>query len=495
MDEPTLIALDAGTTGITAILFDSELRPLHRAYREFPQSFPAPGRVEHDCRQILDAVDACLESVLEQPQSQSAVGIGITNQRETVFPMDPGIDEALRPGIVWQDRRTAERCKELRQAGKEDWIRKRTGLVLDPYFSATKIEWMLANHGDLRERAEGDGVIFSTVDAMVVQHLTEQEHFATDPTNASRTMLFDIEAKAWDPELCELFGLSVDWLPEVRPSVGDFGITSKYLLNREIPIRGVAGDQQAALFGQGCTTAGSLKCTFGTGCFLLLNTAEQRVESEKGLLTTLAVARGGGASFALEGSVFVAGAAIQWLRDELKFFENAAESEALARSVPDSAGVIMVPAFTGLGAPHWDPDARGAILGLTRGANRAHVTRAALESIAFQNAALIEILRSESKQSIDSVLVDGGAAANDFLMQMQADLAQVRVVRPSQVEATARGAAALAGVSAGLFDDPTQCAFFAEGRTEFEPAISAEAAAAKLEDWERAVSRVLSRES
>jgi len=492
MSAPTLIALDAGTTGVTAVLYDADLAPLHRAYRELPQSFPRPGRVEHDCRAILDAVDATLGELLARPEAAEVAALGITNQRETVFAMDPGIDEALRPGIVWQDRRTAERCAELRAQGHAERIHERTGLVVDPYFSATKIEWWLTHDPDLRERAEGGGVVFCTVDAMIVQHLTEQEVCATDPTNASRTMLYDIDRRAWDPELCELFGVQLDWLPEVRPSCGDFGTTSRYVLGREIPIRGIAGDQQSALFGQGCFERGTSKCTFGTGSFLVLNTGSERVDSQRGVLTTLAVGRDGRSVYAMEGSAFVCGALVQWLRDELGWIETAADSERLARSVEDSAGVHVVPAFAGLGAPYWDADARGAILGLTRGTTPAHVTRAALEAIAFQNAELVELLREDSGLAIDALLADGGACANDLLMQMQADFAQLAVERPAELDATARGAALLAGLAAGLWSDPGEPAALAGARERIEPVLAPELARERMAGWRGAVARVRS---
>ena len=438
-------------------------------------------------------MDATLGEILGLPEAGEAVAIGITNQRETVFPKDPAIDECLRPGIVWQDRRTAERCRELKEAGHAGLVAERTGLLLDPYFSATKIEWMLEHHPQMRERAEGGGVLFCTVDALIVDHLTEQEVCATDPTNASRTMLYDIQRRDWDPELLELFGLRREWLPEVRPSAGDFGTTSKYLFEREIPIRGVAGDQQAALFGQGCTEPGGFKSTYGTGCFLVLNTGAERVTSERGLLTTLAVAADGSPCYALEGSVFVGGAVIQWLRDELGLFADAAESEALAAQVPDTGGVVLVPAFTGLGAPYWDADARGAILGLTRGTGRAHLARAALEAIAFQNAELVELLRQESGLAVEALLADGGAARNDLLMQLQADFAGLVVVRPSEVEATARGAAALAGLGSGAITDPGGTAGVGGEAKRFPPALGDEERRSRLTEWRAAVARVLSR--
>ena len=485
----TLIAIDAGTTGVTCLLFDRELRTLHRAYREFEQSFPAPGRVEHDSRAILDAVDATLAEVLARPEAEDVAAIGVTNQRETVFALDPGAGEAIVPGIVWQDRRTAERCRELEAAGHAELVAARTGLVLDPYFSGTKIEWMLANHAHLRERAEGGGILFTTVDGLVIQHLTEQDVCAIDPTNASRTMLYDIERRAWDPELCAMFGIDPAWLPEVRPSVGDFGATSPYLVGREIPIRGVAGDQQAALFGQGGFAPGAFKTTFGTGCFLMLHTGAERARSRSGFLTTLALDARGGPAYALEGSVFMAGAIVQWLRDGLELIEDAAETEAIAQTVADAGGVHLVPAFTGLGAPHWDADARAALLGMTRGTTRAHVVRAALEAIALQNAELIDLLRNETGLAVDAALVDGGATRNRFLMQLQADLAGLDVRRPSDVEATARGAAMLAGLGAGVWASADEVPTL-EAET-FSPGEGAGARAERLAAWRAAVARTL----
>ncbi|MCZ6598019.1 MAG: glycerol kinase GlpK [Planctomycetota bacterium] len=485
--------MDAGTTGVTAVLYDADLRLLARAYREFDQSFPRPGWVEHDDRAILAAVDEVLAEVLGRPEASDVVAIGVANQRETVFALDRASGVALRPGIVWQDRRTAERCDELRDEDRGPLVRARTGLVIDPYFSATKIEWMLREDANLRARAEGGEVVFCTVDTLVVRHLTGGDVCATDPTNASRTMLFDIERRAWDAELCGLFGVDPAWLPEVRSSAGDFGVTAVEVAGRAIPIRGVAGDQQAALFGQGCFDVGSFKTTYGTGCFLLLNTGDRRVDSERGLLTTLAASRDGSPSVAVEGSVFVGGALVQWLRDQMGFFATSPEIEPLARSVEDSGGVIVVPAFVGLGAPYWDAEARGAILGLTRGSSRAHVARAALEAIALQNAELIEILRAESGLGLEVLLADGGAAQNDLLMQLQADFAGARVLRPSCVEATARGVAALAGLGLGLWSDPAAAAGFEEERTEFAPALSAEERAERLGSWRAAVGRVLTR--
>ncbi len=489
---PKLIAIDAGTTGVTAVLHDEALRPLARSYREFEQGFPKPGWVEHEASAILAAVDAVLGELLASSEAADVAAIGITNQRETVFALERSSGAALGSGIVWQDRRTADRCAELAREGRAELVRRRTGLVLDPYFSATKIEWMLRERDGLRARAEAGDVCFCTVDTLVLQHLTGRATWATDPTNAARTMLYDVERRAWDAELCGLFGVDPSWLPEVRRSAGRFGVTAPEVTGgRAIPVRGVAGDQQAALFGQGCLDAGSFKTTYGTGCFLLLNTGARRVDSTRGLVTTLAVGRDGAPCYAVEGSVFIAGALVQWLRDQMGFFDDAAEIEALARSVDDAGGVTIVPAFAGLGAPHWDADARGAILGLTRGSGRAHLARAALEAIALQNAELVEVLRAESGLAIDELLADGGAARNDLLLQLQADFAGARVRRPASVEATARGAAALAGLETGLWDAASQPA--TGDATTFEPELDAAGRKERLDAWREAVGRVLTR--
>ena len=485
-----LLAIDAGTTGVTAIVFDCDLRRVRGGYREFAQRFPAPGHVEHEAAAILGALDAALAEALAGFDGAIAA-VGVTNQRETVFPFHRSRREPLGPGLVWQDRRTAPRCSELRQAGHSALVQQRTGLVLDPYFSATKIEWLLRERAEVAAAARAGELVFGTVDTLVLQHLTRGAAWQTDVTNAARTLLYDIQQRAWSPELAALFGVALDTLPEVRPSIGSFG-EAHLPGGRRAPILGVAGDQQAALFGQGCWDAGTAKSTYGTGNFLVLNTGAERRTSESGLLTTLAVGRRGEPVYALEGSVFSCGVVIQWLRDELGFFEVSAASEALARSVPDSAGVTFVPAFTGLGAPYWDPDARGAILGLSRGSQRAHIVRAALDAIAFQCAEVVELLRADSGLPLATLLVDGGAAANDLLMQRQADLAGLTVRRPADIEATARGAAALAGVGAGLWADPGDAAAFRVGVQSFAPELAPSERSRELAAWRRAVQRVLS---
>ena len=492
MGTASLLALDAGTTGITAILFDEDLEVRGRFYREFPQHYPRPGWVEHDAGEILAALDSVMGEALVHPASTGLRAIGLTNQRETVFALERKSGRALGRGIVWQDRRTAARCEELRAAGKADWVRRKTGLLLDPYFSATKIEWMLRNDADLSARARAGEVVFGTVDVLVNAYLTGGA-MVSDPTNASRTMLFDLDTQAFDGELCELFGVDPSWLPRVIPSGGMFGSTTPERCGgRGLAIHGVAGDQQAALFGQGGFEAGSLKATFGTGAFLLLNTGAERVDSSQGLVTTLAVGPDGHPSFALEGSVFICGAAIQFLRDQFGFIESAAEVEALAREVEDTGGVFFVPAFTGLGAPYWDAEARGALLGLTRGTTRAHVARAALEGMALQNVELIELLRKESGLPLETLLADGGAAANDLLMQLQADLAGVTVLRPPSVEATARGAALLAGLGIGLWDDPSRPQGLRGEPERFLCRMDPQERTQRLGAWRGAVARTLS---
>jgi glycerol kinase len=491
--DATLLALDAGTTGVSAVLFDAELRPLARAYREFAQRFPRPGWVEHEAAAILGALDAVLAESLAHPRAREVAALGLTNQRETVFALERKSGRALAPGIVWQDRRTEARCRELRAAGLEPELRARTGLVLDPYFSATKIEWLLANDAALARRARAGEVVFGTVDTLILAHLTGGRTLATDPTNASRTLLYDLGARRFAPELCAHFGLEPEWLPEVRGSCADFGRTDRArTAGRALAIRGVAGDQQAALFGQGGFDPGALKVTFGTGSFLLLNTGAERRTSAGGLLTTLAVGRDGATVFALEGSVFVCGALVQWLRDQLGLVARASEIEALARSVPDAGGVFVVPAFAGLGAPYWDAGARGAILGLTRGSSRAHLARAALEAMAFQNAELIEVLRAESGLAVAELAADGGAAENGLLMQLQADFAGACVRRPGNLAATARGAAMLAGLGIGLWRDPATPAGFRDGSADFAPALAEAERRARLAAWRRAVARVRS---
>jgi len=447
-----ILAFDEGTTGTRVIAFDRAGRVRSVGYAELPLRFPHPGWVEQRGEEIWAATLRALRQALRPigGARASIAAIGITNQRETTLIWDRGTSKPVAPAIVWQDRRTAARCDALRRAGKERAIQSRTGLRLDPYFSATKVEWILRNVAGVRARARRGQLAFGTVDTWLLWKLTAGASHATDATNASRTMLYDIRHHRWDPSLLRTFSIPRSLLPEVRPSISDFGKTSGVPGLRDgIPILGIAGDQQAALFGQGCVEAGGMKNTYGTGCFLLLHTGRKRIASPKGLLVTIACGPRGEPRYALEGSVFMAGATIQWLRDALGVVASASETEAIARSVPDTAGTTLVPAFAGLGAPYWKPDARGVWCGLTRGATRAHLVRAALESIAFQSRDLVEAMRDASRDRVRELRVDGGASHNDFLMQFQADILGVPVRRPGMVETTALGASLLAGIGAG----------------------------------------------
>jgi len=484
-----VLALDQGTTGSTALVLSDAGRVLGRGYREFTQYFPSPGEVEHDAEEILRVtVDAAREAIRQAGVKPHA--IGITNQRETVCAWERASGRPVHRAIVWQDRRTADRCAALEQQKKSALVRSRTGLVLDPYFSATKIEWLLDHVKGLPRRAKDGDVVFGTIDTWLIFRLTNGKTFATDYTNASRTMLFDIGKRVWDADLLKLFGVPRAALAEVRNSSGEFGTAAAEHFGVELPITGVAGDQQSALFGQGCWKPGQAKNTYGTGAFLLLNTGTHRANSKRGLLTTLACDARGGPVFALEGSVFIAGAAMQWLRDGLGIIARAAESEPLAKSVEDTGGVYFVPAFVGLGAPHWEPNARGTIVGLTRGSSRAHLVRAALEAMAFSTKDVLDAMTADAKLKLASLLVDGGAAANDWLMQFQADVLGVTVARPDLVETTALGAAGLAGLGAGLWKSSDD---FLAGRsfTRFAPSAGRRAVQARATEWHRAVQTAL----
>ncbi len=480
-----VLALDQGTTGSTALVIGADGSVQGRGYRELPQHFPAPGQVEHDPEDILRVTLEAAREAIAQAGVVPAC-IGITNQRETVCVWDRATGRQLHRAIVWQDRRTAPRCAALAREPRAATIRARTGLVLDPYFSATKMEWLLEHVLGVRERVEGGDAVFGTVDAWLLHRLTDGATFATDHTNASRTMLYDLAEGGWSDDLLGVFGVPRAALPDVRRSSGDFGVTASRHFGTEIPITGVAGDQQAALFGQGCWTGGQAKNTYGTGAFLLLHTGGHRVTSAHGLLTTVACDATGAPAFALEGSVFIAGAAIQWLRDGLQILTAASESERLAREVPDTAGVYFVPAFVGLGAPHWEPDARGTIVGLTRGTSRAHLVRAALEAMAFSTQEVLDAMTADAQLTLAELQVDGGAAANDWLMQFQADLLGVGVARPDLVETTALGAAGLAGIAAGVW--PRASDFLAGRRFDrFAPGAAAAAVRARAGEWRRAV--------
>jgi glycerol kinase len=492
-----ILALDQGTTSSRAIVFDEDGVPRASAQREIRQIYPQPGWVEHDPHEIyLSQRDTAREAIAEAGVDPTEiVAIGIANQRETTLLWDRQSGEPLHNAIVWQDRRTTGLCAELRAAGAEETVKAKTGLIVDPYFSGTKLTWLLDNVPGARARAERGELAFGTVDTWLVWRLSQSRTHVTDETNASRTLLYDIHRGDWDEELLALLRVPRALLPDVQPSASVFGMAAPEELGAAIPIAGIAGDQQAALFGQGCHRRGMAKATYGTGSFMLLHTGEAPVRSASGLLTTPAAqassARGAPRGYAIEGSVFVAGSVVQWLRDELQFFRTSAEIEDLAASVPDSGGVFLVPAFTGLGAPHWDPFARGAILGLTRGSSRAHLARAALESIAFQVADLLEAMQQDAGQKLSELRVDGGATANNLLMQFQADVLGVPVVRPRVLETTALGAAYLAGLTIGLWRSPDEIAARWEQDRRFEPQMAPDAAGELLARWRAAVHRSL----
>ncbi|HXS47841.1 MAG TPA: glycerol kinase GlpK [Solirubrobacterales bacterium] len=475
-----ILAIDEGTTGTTCLVFDREGQVVGRGSSEFEQYFPRPGWVEHDAMEIWEVTrQVAIEAIADAGiQGTELDGIGITNQRETVVAWDPATGEPIHRALVWQDRRTAERCDQLREEGREQLVRERTGLVLDPYFSATKIEWLLRNVEGARE------AVFGTIDAWLLFKLTGRH--ATDYTNASRTMLFDIRRLAWDEDLCAMLGVNPERLPEPLPSAHIYGTTSEF--GGEVPVAGIAGDQQAALFGQACLDAGSAKNTYGTGSFVLLNTGAEAPEPSEGLLTTVACAPGEEAAYALEASIFVTGAAVQWLRDGLRVIENADETEGLAASLAGNDGVYFVPALTGLGSPHWDPYARGTIVGLTRGSGRAHLARAALESIAYQTVDAVRAEEAASGKRLDALKADGGGVANRWLMQFQADMLGVPVVVPEIVETTALGAAYLAGIATGRWNAAQVAAMWREA-ARYEPRMGADERQSLLAEWRRAVER------
>ncbi len=486
-----VLALDQGTTGSTALLIDPDGAVRARGYAELPQHFPQPGWVEHDPAQIWATIgQAASQAVASSGIAPAEIAaVGITNQRETTLLWERASGRPVGNAIVWQCRRTAALCDRLKADGVEPELRRKTGLVVDPYFSGTKIRWMLDHDPALRPRAERGELCFGTVDSWLLWQLTGGAVHATDPSNASRTLCYDIHQRAWDDGLCRMLGVPMALLPEVKPSAGVFGESTKGAwLPGGVPVAGIAGDQQAALFGQACVEPGMAKNTYGTGCFALLNTGERVVASTEGLLTTVAWTVEGSTAYALEGAVFIAGAAVQWLRDGLGIIKQAAETQPLAESVPDTGGVYLVPAFVGLGAPYWDPYARGTLVGLTRGTTRAHLARAALEAIAYQSRDVLDTMKRESGVPLTTLRVDGGGAANDFLCQFQADVLGVPVLRPSVTETTGLGAAYLAGVGAGLWKSRELAARWKLER-KFTPAMEAAARDAAYAGWRRAVER------
>lgn len=489
-----IMALDAGTTSNRCILFNENGEIVSLAQKEFTQIFPKPGLVEHDAKEIWSTqLGVCVEAMSKvSATAEDIAAIGITNQRETTIVWDKNTGEPIYNAIVWQCRRTSDYCEGLAQQGYTDTIRKKTGLVIDAYFSATKLKWILDNVEGARERAKKGDLLFGTVDTWLIWKLTKGKVFITDYSNASRTMMFNINNLNWDEEILELLDIPRNMLPKVRPSSEIYGYTDPSYFGGSIPIASAAGDQQAALFGQTCFEKGDAKNTYGTGCFLLMNTGEKPVFSKNGLVTTIAWGIDGRISYALEGSIFIAGASIQWLRDEMHFIDSAAESETMALKVEDSNGCYMVPAFTGLGAPYWNQYARGTIVGITRGVNRYHIVRATLESIAYQVKDVLEAMRTDSGNEINSLKVDGGACANDFLMQTQADIINTPVLRPDCVESTATGAAYFAGLAVGYWKSRTDIISKRKIGKIFEPKISEEEREERLAGWRKAVQTAIS---
>jgi glycerol kinase len=487
-----LLAIDQGTTGTTSLVMDTAGRTLGRATREFRQHFPEPGQVEHDAGEIWQSVLDATEGALAAAgvKGDRIAAIGITNQRETTLVWERSSGRPIHRAIVWQDRRTSGTCAALRAAGHEDAVEATTGLVLDPYFSGTKLAWILDHVPGARDRAEKGELAFGTIDSFLVWRLSGGKVHATDVTNASRTLLMNLATLDWDPAMLALFRAPRAVLPKIVGSAERIAVTAGFPgLPDGVPIAGIAGDQQAALFGQACFGVGDAKCTYGTGAFVLANIGSKPLRSRFGLLTTVAGKAGGEVAFALEGSAFIAGAAVQWLRDGLKIIQSASEIEALARSVPDSGGVRFVPALSGLGAPYWDAEARGLICGLTRGTTAAHLARATLEGVALEVNDLLSAMADDLGKPLARMRVDGGAAANDLLMQFQADVGPIAIERPAELESTARGAAMLAGVGAGLFPTIAAAAGMSRADRRFDPSMSSEARDAHRRQWAEAIER------
>ena len=488
-EKPHILAIDQGTTSSRALLFNKESEILHITQKEFTQHFPKPGWVEQDAMEIWASVQAVVAEMLGKPEvsGESIAGIGLTNQRETTVIWDRTTGRPIHRAIVWQSRQSADICEKLRKAGHEPLFWQRTGLLLDPYFSGTKVRWILDRFPGAQERAKKVEILFGTIDTWLIWKLTGGTSHVTDLSNASRTLMCNIHTNGWDRDLLDILGIPEAMLPRIVPSSGICGHTlPETLFGHVLPIAGMAGDQQAALFGQGCHMPGMAKNTYGTGCFMLMNTGEKAVKSQSGLLTTIAWEVEGKVTYALEGSVFVAGSAIQWLRDGLRMFRNASESEDYARRVPDTAGVYVVPAFVGLGTPHWDPDARGAVFGLTRGTQKEHFIRATLESLAYQSRDVLLAMEKDAGIPIPRLRVDGGAVENNFLMQFQSDILGIPVDRPGSVESTALGAAHLAGLALGFWKNREELQ--REGSLQtFTPEMPKKEALKRCRGWERAV--------
>jgi glycerol kinase len=488
-----ILALDQGTTSSRTIVFDANLAPIASAQQEFIQHYPSSGWVEHDAEDIWSSQLATARQVLDKVGAREIAAIGITNQRETTLIWDRETGRPIHNAIVWQDRRTAEICAALKAAGKEKMVTERTGLLLDPYFSATKVKWLLDNVGGARERAEAGKLAFGTIDSFLIWRLTGGKRHVTDATNAARTMLYDIRNGQWDKEICAMLGVPMSLLPEVKDSAAEFGVTDASVLGAEIPILGVAGDQQAATVGQACFEPGMMKSTYGTGCFALLNTGKERVTSHNRLLTTIAYQLDGEPTYALEGSIFIAGAGVQWLRDAMKMVSHAAVTGTMARAADPGQNVVLVPAFTGLGAPYWDPEARGAVFGLTRNTGPNEFARAMLEAVGFQTHDLLEAMKADWKDLPDdtALRVDGGMAASDYTMRFLADILARPVDRPTSLETTAKGAAWLAGMKAGIYPDRETFAKSWAVEYRFEPTMAPGTRAHRLDVWKDAIRRTL----
>ncbi len=485
-----ILVLDQGTTSTRAIIYDQKARVVASAQEEFKQIYPKPGYVEHDPIDILSSARSVISTAITRAKIKYSelLTMGITNQRETIILWNKETGEPVYNAIVWQCRRSIDYCNELVNNGYEEMIKNKTGLKIDPYFSATKIKWIFENVGMAKKLAKEGKLAIGTIDTYLLWSLSGGEIYKTDYTNASRTMLFNIYSLKWDNELCYLFGIDISLLPEVCPSSNFFGYTSEDVLGCKIPINGVAGDQQSALFGQLCMNSGELKVTYGTGCFLLMNTGNMAINSSNGLLTTLACMQDNKPVYALEGSVFVAGALIQWLRDELEIIKNASETEEIAKSVKDANGVYIVPAFVGLGAPYWDSKAEGIITGLTRGANKKHIVRAALEAIAYEVFDLVKTMEMENNAEIKGIKVDGGACVNNFLMQFQADILNKYLLRPTSIEVTALGACYLAGLNVGLWSEK-ELEKLAIIDQEFKPNMDFEQRNKLIDGWHKAIKK------
>jgi len=481
-----ILSIDSGTTGVTVLLVDKKLNVVKKTYSELKQYYPQPGWVEHDPEELIQKIKKLIHKAVKDYSVNDIASIGITNQRETVVVWDKNTGKAIYNAIVWQCRRTEKYCKELGKHKKT--VFNKTGLYIDSYFSATKIKWILDNVKNIQSMIDKKNLCAGTIDTWIIWNLTKGESHLTDHTNASRTMLFNIENKNWDNYLLSLFNIPKNILPKVKNSMDDFGLAT--IKGVQIPIQGVAGDQQAALFGQGCLTNGSSKCTYGTGLFYLLNTGKKRINSNNGLLTTLASDKNGKPVYAIEGSVFIGGAVIQWIRDELKLIKKASESEDIALSINDTQGVYIVPAFVGLGAPYWNSESRGIITGLTRGTNTKHIIRAALESIAYQVNDLLKSIKKDTKKSLKMLNVDGGATSNKFLLQFQADVSNITIIKPFNIESTALGSAILAGVQSSFWKDTEEAFKYKKNDSVYTPEIAKSRRKKLIKGWKLSIEKV-----